>query len=134
MKMEDHDWLDQRLASSEKYVADDGFAAKVAERLPQRRARAAVLRGWILFASIFAAVCLGALQIVPLVRDFERLALGKVPGRCPRLHGGPAAQSGGSQRRRRRRRRPRPRGHSDPAALGLKHAAACGGLDRRLWP
>ncbi|MEI9999479.1 MAG: hypothetical protein WDO13_10085 [Verrucomicrobiota bacterium] len=79
MKMEDHDWLDQRLASSEKYVADDGFAAKVAERLPQRRARAAVLRGWILFASIFAAVCLGALQIVPLVRDFERLALGKVP-------------------------------------------------------
>jgi hypothetical protein len=69
--MEDHDWLDQRMAV-DAYVPDDGFTARVIERLPAKRPRAVVLRQRILAASVFLAVCLMALHVVPLVYNLEQ--------------------------------------------------------------
>jgi hypothetical protein len=69
--MENLDWLDERLAV-DRYIPDDGFTARVVSRLPERRSMAVIVRRRILFVSVFLAVCLGAVQVVPLVLTVER--------------------------------------------------------------
>jgi hypothetical protein len=71
--MEDQDWLDRRL-TADNYIPDEGFTARVMERLPVKQPQAVVLRQRILAASAFVAACLIALQIVPLFHTFEHLA------------------------------------------------------------
>jgi hypothetical protein len=73
MHMDDKDWLDQRLEAG-TYIPDDGFTARVVTRLPKRESRAVIVRRQILFLSTFLAVCLGAVQVIPLVRQMEALA------------------------------------------------------------
>ncbi len=70
MFMDDKDWLDERLASG-VYIPDDGFTGRVVNRLPKIYSREAKLRLRILFTAALLAVCLAALQIVPLVREIE---------------------------------------------------------------
>ncbi len=65
MLMDNHDWLDERLAA-DSYIPDDGFTARVVRRLPARSTRAEVQRRRILMISAFVAFCLVAVQLVPL--------------------------------------------------------------------
>jgi len=63
------------------YIPDDGFTARVVDRLPRSRAGAAeVLRWRILLVSAFLAFCLVIVQIVPLARDLDQLASAYSPG------------------------------------------------------
>jgi hypothetical protein len=73
MKMEDHDWLDQRLAA-DNYLPDEGFTARVMERLPAKRTRPMRTREGILAVAAFAAICLAAVQVVPLFQNIQQFA------------------------------------------------------------
>lgn len=70
MNMDDQDWLDAQLVV-DRYIPDDGFTGRVVGRLPKRGATAGALRQRILFVSAFLAMCLVAVQIVPLFRSIE---------------------------------------------------------------
>ena len=72
MTMEDQDWLDRRLAV-DKYIPDEGFTARVIDRLPAQQSRSLVMRCRILAAAAFLAVCLVAVQIGPLFHSIRQL-------------------------------------------------------------
>jgi hypothetical protein len=73
MQNEDRDWLEDRMAMN-NYIPDDGFTARVVERLPKTRSQPmASLRWRILFVSAFLAFCLIVVQIVPLVSGLDQL-------------------------------------------------------------
>ena len=75
MDDQDLDWLDERLAA-ESYIPDHGFTARLMDSLPKRTTRAIKRRTLILFASGFAAVCLMAVQIIPLLQAVIQLVSG----------------------------------------------------------
>jgi hypothetical protein len=52
----EQDWLDKKLQEAAPYIEDDGFTARVLQRLPARQARLQFLRPLILIvASAFAS-------------------------------------------------------------------------------
>jgi hypothetical protein len=71
MTMEDKDWLDRRLAA-DNYIPDEGFTARVVERLPAERASSFAARRCILAVAAFVAVCLAAAQVIPLFRALQQ--------------------------------------------------------------
>ncbi len=76
MVMDDHDWLDQRLASG-GYVPDDGFTARVLDRASAKRARSLHLRRVILMCAAVLAGALVLVQSVALARSIQQLRLGQ---------------------------------------------------------
>jgi hypothetical protein len=76
-QMKQEDWLDGELREAAPYIDDEGFTARVLQRLPPPRRshdwlRAAILLGMTLLASVLAYVVSGGGRFVGLT--FERLA------------------------------------------------------------
>lgn len=74
MNMDDRDWLDRRLQAG-AYLPDDGFTARVLERLPAPR-RALVLRRRILAVAALVAGGLALVLVLPLVHSIQQALAG----------------------------------------------------------
>jgi hypothetical protein len=80
MENQDRDWLDERLTMS-NYIPDDGFTARVVSRLPESRPqKARSFRSFILLLSGLVAAVLALVQIVPVFRNLNHVALRYLTG------------------------------------------------------
>jgi|ERR1051325_2623338 hypothetical protein len=78
------DWLDTRLREETAYIDDDGFTARVVQKLPARRIRhslrAAILIGLTIIASVIAYMVSGGGWFI--AEGITRLALLPLPVIC----------------------------------------------------